>query len=191
MAEGISITCLNSFCKCILELYVNEYLRKPTSSDIARLYSANEEMHGANNDFNVLNQSSLFDDIKNGTAPFASFNVNGNEYTDGYYLADSIYLDWATLIKAYSTSTDEPREKFKQFQESARKDAERTFSIFQGRYHILQMAGRPHSVNKLRRILYFCVLLHNMIVEDNGYTITWLDEESLRTDEANPNFVVK
>ncbi|XP_071686672.1 uncharacterized protein [Rutidosis leptorrhynchoides] len=28
------------------ELYVDEYLRKPTSSDIARLYSAHEEKHG-------------------------------------------------------------------------------------------------------------------------------------------------
>ncbi|XP_071715185.1 uncharacterized protein [Rutidosis leptorrhynchoides] len=159
---------------------------KPTSSDIARLYSAHEEKHGfkgmlgsidcmhwqwrncpvawkgqytsghqkhptivleavasydtwiwhaffgvagANNDVNVLNQSSLFDDIKNGTAPFAPFTVNGNTYTNGYYLADDIYPDWATLIKAYSTPTEEPRIKFKRFQESARKDVERTFGV--------------------------------------------------------------
>ncbi|XP_071708781.1 protein ALP1-like [Rutidosis leptorrhynchoides] len=225
---------------------VDIYLRKPTSSDIARLYSAHEEKHGfkgmlgsidcmhwkwkncpvawkgqytsghqkhptivleaiasydtwiwhaffgaagANNDVNVLNQSSLFDDIKNGNAPFAPFTVNGHDYLNGYYLSDGIYPDWATLIKAYSTPTDEPRAKFKQFQESARKDVERTFGVLQGRFHILQMAGRPHSVNKLRRILYYCVLLHNMIVEDNGFNITWLEEELLATDEANPNYV--
>ncbi|XP_071709040.1 uncharacterized protein [Rutidosis leptorrhynchoides] len=215
---------------CILELYVDEYLRKPTSSDIARLYSAHEEKHGfkgmlgsidcmhwqwrncpvawkgqytsghqkhptiilevvasydtwiwhaffgaagANNDVNFLNQSSLFNDIKNGTAPFAPFTVN----------------DWATLIKAYSTPTEEPRIKFKRFQESARKDVERTFGVLQGRFHILQMAGRPQSVNKLRRILYCCVLLHNMIVEDNGFNISWLEEELLNIREANPNYI--
>ncbi|XP_071700050.1 protein ALP1-like [Rutidosis leptorrhynchoides] len=246
MSEATSIICLNMFCKCVLQLYVDEYLRKPTSGDIARLYSAHEEKHGfkgmlgsidcmhwqwrnfpvswkgqytsghqkhptivleavasydtwiwhaffgaagANNDVNVLNQSSLFDDIKNGNAPFAPFTVNGQEYMNGYYLADGIYPDWATLIKAYSTPTDEPSAKFKQFQESARKDVERTFSVLQGRFHILQMAGRPHSVNKLRRILYCCVLLHNMIVEDNGFNITWLEEELLATDKANPNYV--
>ncbi|XP_071688126.1 protein ALP1-like [Rutidosis leptorrhynchoides] len=246
MAEGTSILCLNSFCKCVLELYVDEYLRKPTSSDIAHLYSAHEEKHGfkgmlgsidymhwkwkncpnawkgqytsdhqghptlvfeavasydtwiwhaffgatgVNNDVNVLNQSSLFDDIKNGNAPFAPFTVNGIEYTNGYYLADGIYPDWSTLMKAYSTPTDEPRAKFKRFQESARKDVERTFGILQGRFHILQMAGRPHTVNKLRRILYRCALLHNMIVEDNGFNISWLEEELLGTDEANPNYV--
>ncbi|XP_071688731.1 uncharacterized protein [Rutidosis leptorrhynchoides] len=144
---------------------------------------------GAKNNVNVLDQSSLFDEIKNGTAPYAPFSVNGNDYSNGYYLADGIYPDWTTLIKAYSTPTDEPRAKFKQFQESARKDVERTFGVLQVRFHILQVAGRPHSVNKLRRILYCCVLLHNMIVEDNGYNITWLEEESLKSDEANLNYV--
>ncbi|XP_071712833.1 uncharacterized protein [Rutidosis leptorrhynchoides] len=148
MSEATSIICLNMFCKCVLELYVDEYLRKPTSSDIARLYSAHEEKHGfkgmlgsidcmhwkwkncpvawkgqytsghqkhptiileavasydtwiwhaffgaagANNDVNVLNQSSLFDDIKNGNAPFAPFTVNGHDYLNGYYLADGSY----------------------------------------------------------------------------------------------------
>ncbi|XP_071712638.1 uncharacterized protein [Rutidosis leptorrhynchoides] len=246
MVEGTSILCLNSFCKCVLELYVNEYLSKPTSSDRARLYSTHEEKHGcrgmlgsidcmlwkwkncpnawkgqytighqghptivfeavasydtwiwhaffgvacANNDVNVLNQYSLFDDIKNGNAPFAPFTINGNEYTNGYYLADCIYPYWSTLMKAYSTPTDEPRTKFKRFQESACKDVERTFDILQGRFHILQMAGRPHTVNKLRRILYCFVLLHNMIVEDNGFNISWLEEELLRTNEANPKYV--
>ncbi|XP_071686551.1 protein ALP1-like [Rutidosis leptorrhynchoides] len=143
----------------------------------------------ATNDVNVLNQSSLFDDIKNGTAPFAPFTVNGNTYTNDYYLADDIYPDWATLIKVYSTPTEEPRIKFKRFQESARKDVERSFGVLQGRFHILQMAGRPQSVNKLRRILYYCVLLHNMIVEDNGFNISWLEEELLNTREDNPNYV--
>ncbi|XP_071713613.1 protein ALP1-like [Rutidosis leptorrhynchoides] len=144
---------------------------------------------GVNNDVNVLNQSSLFYDIKNGNAPFTPFTVNGNEFTNDYYLAGGIHPDWSTLMKVYSTPTDDPRAKFKRFQESARKDVERTLGILQGRFHILQMAGRPHSVNKLRRILYCCVLLHNMIVEDNDFNVTLLEEELLRTDEANPNYV--
>ncbi|XP_071693080.1 uncharacterized protein [Rutidosis leptorrhynchoides] len=212
--EATNNKCTSAMCQLAYGLYVDEYLRKPTSRDIACLYSAHEEKHrfkgmlgsidcmhwkwkncpnawkgqytsghqghstivfeavasydtwiwhaffgaaGANNDVNVLNQSSLFDDIKNGNAPFAPFTVNGNEYTNGYYLADGIYPDWSTLMKAYSTPTDEPRAKFKRFQESARKDVERTFGILQ--------------------------------VEDNGFNISWPEEELLRTDEANPNYV--
>ncbi|XP_071689348.1 uncharacterized protein [Rutidosis leptorrhynchoides] len=170
-----------------------EYLQMSEGSDIARLYSAHEERYGfkagVNNNVNILNQSPLLDDIKIGSAPLAPFNVNSNNYTNGYYLADGIYPDWETLIKAYSTPADEPRAKFKRFQENAREDVERTFGVFQGRFHILQTSGRAYGVNKMRRILYCFVLMNNMIVGDNSPGITWIGEELLRTDEANPNFV--
>ncbi|XP_071699763.1 uncharacterized protein [Rutidosis leptorrhynchoides] len=45
-------------------------------------------MAGSNNDINVLNQSPIFDKLKNGTFPSAPFEVNGHEYSKGYYLAD-------------------------------------------------------------------------------------------------------
>ncbi|XP_071692051.1 uncharacterized protein [Rutidosis leptorrhynchoides] len=73
-----------------------------------------------------------FDALKKGTAPSAPFEVNGHQYTKGYYLADDIYPDWATLIKGMSCPTDEPRIKFTRFQASARKDIERAFGVLQG-----------------------------------------------------------
>ncbi|XP_071689347.1 uncharacterized protein [Rutidosis leptorrhynchoides] len=227
LAYGTTADMFDEYLQMAEELYVDEYLRKPTSSDIARLYSAQEEKHGFKGMLGSIDcvhrkwknypnawkgqytsghqdhPTIVFEAVASydtwiwhaffGTAEWkctiCSIYCNGNEYTNGYYLADGIYPDWSTLMKAYSTPTDEPRAKFKRFQESARKDVERTFGILQGRFHILQMAGRPHTVNKLRRILYCCVLLHNMIVEDNGFNISWLEEELLRTDEANPNYV--
>ncbi|XP_071708566.1 uncharacterized protein [Rutidosis leptorrhynchoides] len=205
MSEATSIICLNMFYKCVLELYVDGYLRKPTSSDIARLNCAHEEKHGFKGMLGSIN--CMHWKWKNCPVAWKGQYTSGHQKHPTIVLeavasydtwiwhaffgaaADGIYPDWATLIKAYSTPTDEPRAKFKQFQESARKDVERTFGVLQGRFHILQMAGGPHNVNKLRRILYFCVLFHNMIVEDNGFNITWLEEELLATDEANPNYV--
>nr|GFB95003.1 protein ALP1-like [Tanacetum cinerariifolium] len=48
----------------------------------------------ANNDINVLDNSSLFDDLLDDLAPAVPYVVNGVEYRNGYYLADGIYPEW-------------------------------------------------------------------------------------------------
>ncbi|XP_071685614.1 uncharacterized protein [Rutidosis leptorrhynchoides] len=190
MSEQTSLNCLDNFCLCVTDLYQKEYLRKPTAYDIERIYATHDTKHGfkgmlrsidcSNNDINVLNRSPLFDSIKNGTAPPSPFTVNGHDYTHGYYLADGIYPDWATLIKVYSSPTDDPAAKFTWFQESARKDVERTYGVLQGRFNILRVPERAWKAKKISRILYACILLHNMIQEDNGFAITSLGKDYLR-----------
>ncbi|XP_071701134.1 uncharacterized protein [Rutidosis leptorrhynchoides] len=36
MAEKTGYVCLNNFCKCTIDLYGREYLRKPTATDVAQ-----------------------------------------------------------------------------------------------------------------------------------------------------------
>ncbi|GJZ39163.1 hypothetical protein Tco_0585726 [Tanacetum coccineum] len=86
----------------------------------------------ANNDFNVLYGSSLFDDVIVDRAPEAPFVVNGRTYKKGYYSADGIYPTWATFVKTYSIARDEKTLKFKRVQESLRKDIARAFKVLQG-----------------------------------------------------------
>nr|XP_043638735.1 uncharacterized protein LOC122609823 [Erigeron canadensis] len=133
---------------------------------------------GSNNDINVLNQSH-FREIVEDTAPDTSFIVNGTDYKKGYYLADGIYPEWVTFVKAFSCPQDLKKKKFKKYQESARKDVERAFGVLQGRWAILTHPSRSFSVNKIRRTMYACVILHNMIVEDSGHAITSYDLEIL------------
>ncbi|GJU29895.1 ALP1-like protein [Tanacetum coccineum] len=38
--------CLQIFCKAIMELYGEEFLRKPTYTDMKKLYAHNKEKHG-------------------------------------------------------------------------------------------------------------------------------------------------
>ncbi|XP_071699753.1 uncharacterized protein [Rutidosis leptorrhynchoides] len=151
IGEKTPALCLDYFYKCVFHLFAREYLRKPTTEDIARIYNFHKKKHGlpgmlgsidcmhwewkncpvgSNNDINVLNASPIFNSIKDGTAPPSAIDVNGRHYERGYYLGDGIYPDWAMLVKAPHNPIDEPRKKFKRFQESAMKDIERAFGVF-------------------------------------------------------------
>jgi hypothetical protein len=48
-----------------------------------------------------------------------------------YFLADGIYLDWPTFVKAIRHPWEEKKVYFTQIQESYRKDVERAFSVLQ------------------------------------------------------------
>jgi hypothetical protein len=132
---------------------------------------------GSNNDINVLHQSPIFDDVYDGIAPECPFQVNNVTYKHGYYLTDGIYPDWATLVKAYTAPTGDKRQKFKTAQESARKDIERAFGVLKQRWHIIHHPARAWHPKKLRNIMYTCIILHNMILEDEGNAICGGDYE--------------
>jgi len=123
---------------------------------------------GSNNDINVLNQSPLFNDVVEGYAPPCHFTVNGRQYNQGYYLADGIYPEWSTLVKSFKYPHTDETKAFKKHHESARKDVERAFGVLQARWHIIKGPARIWSIKTISDIMYACIILHNMIVQDKG-----------------------
>nr|XP_029147028.1 uncharacterized protein LOC114924960 [Arachis hypogaea] len=93
---------------------------------------------GSNNDINVLDRSSMLNDILNDCAPKVNYTINSNNYTMRYYLTDDIYSDWATFVKIISKSQEEKRKLFAQYQEGQRKDLERAFEVLQARFAIIR-----------------------------------------------------
>ncbi|XP_071731945.1 uncharacterized protein [Rutidosis leptorrhynchoides] len=130
----------------------------------------------SNNDINVLNQSDLFNDLLQDNAHAFNFSVSGCNFTKGYYLTDEIYPEWATLVKSFKSPPTPECAKFKRFQEAARKDIERAFGVLQGRWAIIKNTSRQFYVERIRRIMHTCVILHNMITEDNGRAMCDLEE---------------
>ncbi|KAJ0777748.1 putative harbinger transposase-derived protein [Helianthus annuus] len=133
---------------------------------------------GSLNDLNVLYQSAIFTDVVNGTGPDTSFTVSGVEYRRGYYLADGIYPSWSTIVKTIPYPEDEKRKKFAKRQEAARKDIERAFGVLRKKWAIVAQRARAFTPKRLRLCMYACILLHNMIIEDEGRAICEYDENA-------------
>ena len=98
-----------------------------------------------------------------------------------YYLADGIYPSWATFVKTIGKPQGNKRKYFAKAQESVRKDVERAFGVLQARFTIIRGQARVWDVETLAYIMKACVIMHNMIVEDEGV----VDPEERFDDEED------
>ncbi|GKE02049.1 ALP1-like protein [Tanacetum coccineum] len=184
MGNATSRQSLEIFCTSIVHIFGPEFLRKPTLTDVERLYAFHENKHkfpgmlevliavasndlwiwhaffgvsGLNNDINVTQRSPLLNDLKLGKAPEVPFVANG----------------------------------YKTMHEAARKDVERAFGVLKKKWAILASPARAYIKEKLANIMYTCIILHNMIIKDRKESISpkWYPEEEhqpdylLRSDE--------
>jgi hypothetical protein len=124
---------------------------------------------GSNNDINVLHRSPLFDRLANGEAPEVKYTINGHNYDMGYYLADGIYPTWSTFVKTKKAPANVKDKNFAKVQEAQRKDVERAFGVLQARFAIVRGPARFWDEATLRDIMTACVIMHNMIIEDERH----------------------
>ncbi|XP_022030855.1 uncharacterized protein LOC110931785 [Helianthus annuus] len=135
------------------------------------VWSAYFGVAGSCNDLNVFKQSPLVEDYISGRAAKASFYANRNYYPHGYYLCDGIYPKYSIFVRTFRDPYNEKRAHFKKVQESSRKDIERCFGVLQQRWHYLRNPCRAWSKEKMRDAMYTCIIIHNMILEDEGKAI--------------------
>ncbi|XP_062199648.1 uncharacterized protein LOC133902085 [Phragmites australis] len=166
---GASTTMLSlrKYVQSIVEMFREEYLRAPNETDTARLLAEGEHRgfpgmlgsidcmhwvwkncpkvwHGAYTCHTrkpsiVLEAVALLID---GSAPPVSYNINSNRYNMGYYLGDSIYPEWATIVKAIPAPRGNKSIHFSAMQAAVRKDVERAFGVLQARFAIVRGPAR-------------------------------------------------
>ncbi|XP_048493241.1 uncharacterized protein LOC125493768 [Beta vulgaris subsp. vulgaris] len=117
-------------------------------------------------DINVLDRSPLFNDVFEGRAPPVNYVVNDNQYDMGYYLTDGIYPRWAAFIPRINLPRNQKKSLFAQCQEGLREDVERAFGVLQARFAIVHQSALAHDREMLGKIIIACIIIHNMIVED-------------------------
>ena len=76
-----------------------------------------------------------------------------------------------TFVKTIPMPQGPKRQLFAKKQEGARKDVERAFGVLQSRFAIVRGPSRNWHANTMQHIMYACIIMHNMIVEDerSGY----------------------
>uniref|UniRef100_A0A0D3A8S5 DDE Tnp4 domain-containing protein n=1 Tax=Brassica oleracea var. oleracea TaxID=109376 RepID=A0A0D3A8S5_BRAOL len=220
LGETTTRACVEKFVEGIINLFGDEYLRRPTPADLQRLLDIGEYrgfpgmigsidcMHwdwkncptawkgqysrgsGTLNDINVFDRSPVFDDIIKGQAPQVTYSVNGREYHMSYYLTDGIYPKWSTFIQSIPVPQGPKAVLFAQRQEAVRKDAERAFGVLQARFAIVKNPALFWDKVKIGKIMRACIILHNMIVEDERDGYTQFDvSEFLQGDDTGSSHV--
>nr|XP_040245575.1 uncharacterized protein LOC109770668 [Aegilops tauschii subsp. strangulata] len=162
MSETTCLMSMYKFCQAVIEVFGPEYLRQPTAADTERLLATN----AARGFPGMLGSIDFFARLAEGHSPPVNFEINGHQYNKGYYLADGIYPQWSTFVKTISKPQGEKRKRFAQMQESARKDVERAFGVLQSRWGIVRNPALSCDERKLWEVMTACVIMHNMIVED-------------------------
>lgn len=83
-------------------------------------------------------------------------------------------------MKSFTYPPEEnlPMKYFKARQESCRKDVERAFGVLQSRWAMIRGPARSMSIPVIGDIMTACIILHNMIVEDEGHDIlNWTPDD--------------
>ena len=125
-------------------------------------------MPGSNNNINVLQRSPVFSNYLRGRSSPVEFEVNGNTYNMGYYLADGIYPEWPAFVKSIRHPMKAKTQHFSKRQDSVRKDIERAFEVLRARFAVVRGPAYGWHPKQIKEIMICCIILHNMIVEDEG-----------------------
>ncbi|XP_042405049.1 uncharacterized protein LOC121995357 [Zingiber officinale] len=194
IAETTAIQCLFSFCRCVIEVFGAQYLRRPNAADIQHLLKMHEQrydfpgmlgsldcMHwqwkncpvawkgqftrGDHGIPTIVLEAVASSDL---WICHVFFGIAGSRY----YLTDGIYPEWATFVKSVPCPQDLKRKIFKERQEAARKDVERAFGVLQSQWAMIRGPRRFWYKDNLKDIMYIYVILHNMIIENEGDAIS-------------------
>ncbi|XP_047965847.1 uncharacterized protein LOC125210333 [Salvia hispanica] len=209
MGETTALKTLRQFCKGIKELFKGEYLRKPTAEECQRLINTHGTVHhfpGMMGSIDCMHWEwkncpvawkGQFTSGFKGRHPTMileavadyrlriCFVANGTQYNRAYYLADGIYPRWPVFVKTIRQPVGPKQTYFAKKQEGARKDVERAFGVLQSRWVILRCPVRQWHEDDVADIMTACIILHNMIIEDEDFSAErWAPEDGASTSHG-------
>ncbi|GJW70895.1 protein translocase subunit SecA2, chloroplastic isoform X1 [Tanacetum coccineum] len=147
IGEKTSRDCLMHFCNGVIELYGEEYLQRPTQTDVEKLYAFHENKHGF---------------------PGMIGSIDCTKWS--WAQCPQAYR--AQFSRGDSGSNDVKRIRYKQAHEAARKYVERAFGVLKKIWVIVRTHARSRSLKRITHLMYTCIILHNMIRKEKGKAIS-------------------
>ncbi|XP_048603562.1 uncharacterized protein LOC111203417 [Brassica napus] len=207
LGETTALLCLEHFVQGIIDLFGEEYLRRPTPEDLQRLLDTGEErgFPGMIGSIDCMHW-----EWKNCPTAWKGQYTRGSGKPTIVLEAvasedlwiwhaffgppDGIYPNWATFVQSIREPQGPKASLFATKQEAVRKDVERAFGVMQARFAIVKNPALLWDKIKIGKIMRACIILHNMIVEDerDKYTLTdvsvFEQPESSRSSPVDLNF---
>ncbi|KAL0876045.1 hypothetical protein Bca101_025750 [Brassica carinata] len=180
LGDSTSRLCLENFTNAIIQLFRDEYLRRPTPEDLQRLLDVGEArgFPGMIGSIDCMPW-----EWKNcPTAWKGQFTRGSGKPT---IVLDGNYPNWETFIQSIPLPQGPKAEKFAKKQESARKDVERTFGVLQSRFAIVKNPAQLWDKVKIGKIMRTCVILHNMIVENERHGYAQINTSEFEPGESS------
>uniref|UniRef100_A0A0D3BTF9 DDE Tnp4 domain-containing protein n=1 Tax=Brassica oleracea var. oleracea TaxID=109376 RepID=A0A0D3BTF9_BRAOL len=200
LAETTARKCLHNFTAGIIHLFGDEYLRRPTPEDLERLHHIGEH-RGFPGMVGIIDcmhwewkncPTSWKGMYSRGTgkativleARHKSTSMSTGRSTIWLIISQMVFIRNERLLFNLS-NYHKVRKKslFAKTQEAVRKDVERAFGVLQARFAVVKNPSKLWDKNKISNIMRACIILHNMIVEDERESFTQYDNFEFQQGE--------
>ncbi|KAF8402555.1 hypothetical protein HHK36_010641 [Tetracentron sinense] len=214
ISETTAMESLKLFVEAVVSLYSDQYLRSPTTHDVARLLADGESrgfpgMLGSNvcihwkwkncptswrgmysghkREATIILEAVVSYDLWIWHAFFGLPGSNNDiNVLEKSFLFTELARGRAPQVNYSINGHDYTMGYYlADVQESARKDVERAFGVLQARFAIVRQPARIFKVPELKQIMKACIILHIMTIEDERDEQDTLDFDYEQLD-ANP-----
>ncbi|XP_021762525.1 putative nuclease HARBI1 [Chenopodium quinoa] len=212
IGQTTSRNALQHFCQGVISQFESEYLRKPTDEDLRRILHQNELrgfpgmigsidcMHWEWKNCPTAWKAQYAGRSKTATLILeavadqdlwiwhAFFGMPGscNDLNVLYRSTVWDLPEMANFYTRYNTSSSSKDKLFADQQAVVRKDVERAFGVLLARFAILQQPALAYDEDILCDIMKACIIMHNMIVEDERHNYTRADVLRRYYEEDRP-----
>ncbi|XP_048593473.1 uncharacterized protein LOC125576958 [Brassica napus] len=186
LGESTSRLCLDNFTNGIIQLFGTEYLRRPTPADLQRLLDVGEArgFPGMVGSIDCMHW-----EWKNcPTAWRGQFTRGSGKPT---IVLEAVASQDLWIWHAFFGLPGPKAVRFAERQEATRKDVERAFGVLQSRFATVKNPALQWDKEKIGRIMRCCVILHNMIVENERDEYNQIDTSEFESGESSRSSQVR